>query len=148
MRGMVNSYLPGVNTHLPEAAYVHCIVPGIKGKKRGPKKGQTKPLPRPLDHEFPDRLRKAMGRISLVGPGGKTLNSELASKCGCTRQAIGQYFKPDRERRTIDAILLLRLCDALSVTPYWLALNQGTIDDVPLYSIPMSDVRKRVQGKS
>lgn len=110
----------------------------VKGKRPGPKKGVPKPLKRPLDRGFPDRLRRAMGRMSLIAADDQPMNATLAGYCGCSRQVIGQYLKG---KPTIDALLLLKICDELSVTPYWLALNQGDIEDVPLYKVPMQEIR-------
>lgn len=113
-----------------------------KRAKPGPKKGVSKPYKRPLDPKFPTRLRAAMARYRLVRADGTTLNAELARKVPCERATIGQYLNEDKPRATIDAPLLLALCDALSVSPYWLMFNQGSIDDVPINKRPMEDVRK------
>ena len=114
-----------------------------KKGKPGPKKGVPKPHARPFVPGFNDRLRQAMARASLLYPNGKTRNSALAAKVGCSGAVIGQLLHPEKPRTTIDTVLLLHLCDALSVTPYYLALDQGGIEDVPLNSRPFQEARTK-----
>lgn len=135
---MVNSYLPHVNTHLLKPGYF----PGMaKGAKRGPKpRTRKKPSALPLVPGFNDRMREAMGRDDLI-PAGRPLNSVLAKRCRCSGAVIGQYLSG--EKTTVDAILLLRLSDALHVTPYYLALNEGTVRDIPRNKIPFEEFRKK-----
>lgn len=113
-----------------------------KKAKPGAKKGVPKPYKRPLDPHFTTRLRAAMARRGYVRPDRTTMNAELARAAKCERATIGQYLNEERPRTTIDAPLLLNLCDALSVSPYWLIFNQGTIDDVPINRRPMEQLRK------
>lgn len=110
-----------------------------KGAKRGPKEGSAKPYKYPLAPGFPDRLRKAMGRRSLI-ENGQTRNAALGEEIGCTGAVIGQYLNGRND--TVDLVLFLRMCDALHLTPYYLALDQGTIDDVSLDKIPMQEFRR------
>lgn len=70
------------------------------------------------------------------------MNADLAREVKCERATIGQYLSVDNPKTSIDAPLLLALCDALWVTPYWLMLNEGTIDDVEVNKIPMQELRK------
>lgn len=70
------------------------------------------------------------------------MNARLAAEVECTHAVIGQYLSEESPKKSIDALLLFALCDELSVTPYWLALGQGTIDDVQLETIPMQELRK------
>jgi len=118
-----------------------------KGKKRGPRKGVPKPFKRPLDDYFPVRLRKAMERAGYVyaDNSGRTMNAALGRSLAvtCRGATIGQYLSTEKRKPSIDALLLLDLCDALWVTPYWLAKNEGTIDDVGKHKIPMEDLRKK-----
>lgn len=144
MRQMVNTHLPTVNTHLLSARYVAINMAKNTGKKRGPKKGVPKPFKNPLGPGLSTRLKAAMARAGFVGPNGDTLNSALAAEINCTRQVIGQYLNAENSKRTIDAIILLRLCDRLWITPYWLVLNEGTIEDVEKDMIPMQEKRRRV----
>lgn len=88
-----------------------------------------------------------MRRGGFFKPDGNPANSELAKKAGCSRQVIGQYLSENAPRTSIDARLLLDLCDVLSVTPYWLMKNEGTIDDVELHRIPFQDVRKKITAR-
>lgn len=138
---MVNTHLPFVNTHLPGARYVFAIMAKTKGKKPGPRKGSTKPLKRPLDDEFPARLLEAMGRRGFVRNDDTTMNAELARAAHCTHAAIGQYLSGTK--KTMDLFLLLDLCDALWVSPYWLVKKEGTINDVQKNKIPMEEFRKK-----
>lgn len=147
MDSMVNGHLLIVNTHLLKARYVLPMAKSA-GKKRGPKKGTTKPFRRPLDDEFPDRLLAAMRRRGFIRSlDGSTMNAALAREVRCERATIGQYLNKERPKRSIDALLLLQLCDELWVTPYWLARNQGSIDDVEKNRIPMQDLRFKTRGK-
>lgn len=139
---MVNVYLPSVNAHLPPRRYLR-FVAKVKGSKSGAQKGVPKPHARPLDAAFPLRLRAAMQRRKFVREDGSTMNAALAREAKCTHQVIGQYLNPDKPRKSIDALLLLSLCDALSVTPYYLMLNEGSIDDVPIGQRPMQQLRRR-----
>lgn len=86
-----------------------------------------------------------MQRRGFVRPDGRPANSELAKEVPCERTTIGQYLDADKPRKTIDAPLLLDLCDALWVTPYWLLRNEGTIDDVPKNKIPLEELRKKTK---
>lgn len=141
MGAIVNSYLPQVNTHLPRRGYFPGMAKGI-GAKRGPKpRTRKKPSALPLVHGFNERMREAMGRDELIPTGGRPLNSVLAKRCGCSGAVIGQYLSGDKT--TVDAVLLLRLCDALHVTPYYLALNEGTVRDIPRNKIPFEEFRKK-----
>lgn len=143
---MVNTHLPFVNTHLPARGYVAPMAAKKKRAKPGPKKGEPKPYARPLDKKFPERLLLAMQRRRFIRTDGKPANSELAKEVPCERATIGNYLNTERPRTTIDAPLLLDLCDALRVTPYWLLRNEGTIDDVPMDKIPLEEVRKKTKS--
>lgn len=137
---MVNAHLPPVNAYLPRLHYF----PGVAKqthRKPGPRKGVPKPDKRALDIGFPDRLFDAMKRRGFVREDGHTLNAELGRAAYCTHATIGQYLNKDNPKTTINALLLLDLCDALSVTPYWLIRKEGTIEDVPLNKIPMQELR-------
>lgn len=113
-----------------------------KRKKPGSKKGVPKPFKRPLDDEFPVRLAQAMDRRGFIKSDGNPANSELAREANCRHATIGQYLSG--QKKTLDAMLLLDLCDALWVSPYWLARKEGTINDVEKNRIPMQEVRRRV----
>lgn len=139
---MVNVYLPPVNAHLPVARYFRFVAKG-KGAKRGPRKGVPKPIKRPLDNEFRERLFIAMKRAGYVREDGQPRNSALAVDAKCERATIGQYLSKDKPKRSIDAQLLLDLCDALSVTPYWLVRTEGNIEDVPLGKKPLHELRTK-----
>lgn len=71
------------------------------------------------------------------------MNADLAREAGCERATIGQYLSLEKPKKLIDAMVLLPLCDALWVTPYWLVLGEGTIDDVERNKIPMQDLRNK-----
>jgi hypothetical protein len=141
---MVNGHLPTVNTHLPQGRYVLAVMARTTKKKPGPKKGVPKPNRESLDKNFPLRLRQAMERRGYMLD-GETLNAALAKEVKCTRQTIGQYLNADKPKKSMDAGLLLDLCDELWVTPYWLVRSEGTIDDVPKHKIPMQDVRRKAK---
>lgn len=111
--------------------------------KPGPKKGTPKPFRRPLDDGFPRWLFDAMKRRGFVRPNGKTMNADLAREADCERATIGQYLNEDKRKKSIDAALLLDLCDALWVTPYWLLKNEGTIDDIEKNRVPLQELRRR-----
>lgn len=96
----------------------------------------------PLGSGWRDRLMAATVRRQLVDDEGKPLYSAISKAVDCERQAIWAYFKLDKERQTVDLLLFLRLCDALSVTPYWLALGEGSIDDLPLGKKPFEEPRE------
>ena len=140
---MVNSHLPAVNAHLLGERYGFLIMAKTVGKKRGPKKGTPKPIKRMVDAEFPDRLLQAMARRGLIKQDGSPANSELAKLAGCTRQVIGQYLDKSGSKKTLDAILLMDLCDALWVTPYWLAKNEGGLHDVAEHHVPLQELRRK-----
>lgn len=140
---MVNSHLPEVNTHLPFARYGFATMAKTKGKRRGSRKGETKPFRRPLDSGYPGRLLHAMRRAGYVRPDGTTRNADLATKVSCERATIGQHLSTSQPKKSIDAMLLLDLCDALWVTPYWLAKNEGTIEDVEKNKLPMEEFRRK-----
>lgn len=113
-----------------------------KKAKPGPKKGVPKPYKRPLDQLFRVRLLAAMRRAGFWNADQTPANAELARKAECERATIGQYLSEDKPRKTIDAPLLLSLCDVLFVTPYYLVFGQGTLDDVPIGKRPMEELRK------
>jgi transcriptional regulator with XRE-family HTH domain len=145
---MVNAYLPSVNAHLPRRRYVYVAVAKTKGSKRGPKKGVPKPIKRPLDDDFPERLFLAMKRRGFVREDGHALNSDLAKEVGCERATIGQYLNRDKPKRSIDVNLLLDLCDELWVTPYWLLRGDGTIEDVPKHKVPLQEFRTKARRQN
>lgn len=119
-----------------------------KGTKPGAPKGVPKPHTKRIDAQFPVRLRAAMKRAGFMWEDtGETQNAALARKANCTHQAIGRYLNVDRPPTTIDATILLDLCDPLSVTPYWLLKNQGTIDDVELKKRPFDEFRRPKPGR-
>lgn len=141
MHRSVNDHLPSVNNHLRRSRYVPWIVAKTAGKKRGSKKGTPKPYKRELDGGFRSRLHRAMARRGYVHEDGKPANAALAKEIHCSRATIGQYMSEEKPRKTIDAGLLLDLCDELSVTPYWLMRDEGSIDDVEIRKKPLEDVR-------
>ena len=49
----------------------------------------------------------------------------LAREVGCTRAVLHKYL--NGKSRGIDALLLFDLCDALGVSPRWLARKQGAM---------------------
>lgn len=114
-----------------------------KGAKRGPKKGVPKPYKRPLDPDFRTRLLAAMKRRGFWKPDETPNQTALADEAKCEKATIGQYLNADKPRKTVDAPVLLDVCDALSVTPYWLLRNEGTIEDVPLHKVPLQEVRRK-----
>lgn len=71
------------------------------------------------------------------------MNAELAREVKCERATIGQYLSEEKPKKSIDASLLLDLCDALAVTPYWLLRDEGTIDDVAKNKIPLQEQRRK-----
>lgn len=143
MRPMVNSHLPDVNTYLRRSSYGFATMAKTLHSKPGPKKGTPKPFRRPLDEGFPARLLSAMQRRGFVRPNGTTMNAELAREVKCERATIGQYLSEEKPKKSIDASLLLDLCDALAVTPYWLLRDEGTIEDVAKNKIPLEEQRRR-----
>lgn len=116
-------------------------MPKTAHKKPGAKRGNPKPYKRPLDAGFPTRLKYAMARMRFINIDGSTANASLARVVNCERATIGQYLSG--MKKTIDASLLLDLCDALSVTPYYLLRNEGTLEDVPQETLPMQEVRRK-----
>lgn len=62
---------------------------------------------------------------------GFTSNADLARRTGCTRAAISKWLHGDPFS---DGALLLRLSDALQVSPRWLLHEEGV--PAPLVSIP------------
>lgn len=137
---MVNSYLPHVNTHLLKPGYFPGMAKG-KGAKRGPKPGSRKKgSVTPFVPGWHERLQLAMLHAGYIDPETKhAYNTALASYAGCTPQAIGHYLAGKRD--SCDWFLLFRLCDELSVSPYYIALNKGKVDGVPPNRIPMQDER-------
>jgi transcriptional regulator with XRE-family HTH domain len=74
---------------------------------------------------FADRLAGAMRHA------GFTSNADLARRIGCSRAAVSKWLHGDPFG---DVDLLMKLCDALQVSPKWLLYNEGT--PAPLVSVP------------
>lgn len=140
MDAIVNRYLPEVNTHLPRLGYVPAMAKG-RGAKPGPKRGSRKKgSVSPFAPGWPERLRQAMVRAGYIDrETSHAYNTVLAGYVGCTHQAIGQYLKGSRD--SCDWLVLFKLCDELSVSPYYLALNKGSVLGVAPDKIPMQDER-------
>lgn len=89
-----------------------------KSAKTGPKKGVPRALPRRLDDQFASRFSQAMAIKQFT-------EITLAKAVGCTKQAIFKYLKG--ESRTIEALLLLQLADAMNVSARWLLTGEGEV---------------------
>lgn len=91
----------------------------MKPKARpGTPKGAPKPAKRSLDIGFAGRLKAAMSRAA------HTSIPALALKAGCTRAVLGKYLTPGKSK-TIEALLLFDLADALDVSAEWLLTGKG-----------------------
>jgi len=88
-----------------------------KRRRPGSPKGQPKPAKRVLDPNFPGRLQEAIDdRPGLTVP-------QLSRDVGCTRAVIWKYLNGGS--KTIEAILLFTLADALKVSARWLLTGAG-----------------------
>lgn len=92
--------------------------PVKKPAKSGPRKGVPRALPRRLDDQFASRFSQAMAIKQFT-------EITLAKAAGCTKQAIFKYLKG--ESRTIEALLLLQLADAMNVSARWLLTGEGEV---------------------
>ncbi len=93
----------------------------MRAKKRlpGSPKGQPKPAKRTVDADFPKRLEAAFAqRPGLSVP-------QLAREIGCTRAVLHNYL--NGKNKTVEALLLFALADALGVAARWLLLGAGAM---------------------
>lgn len=89
-------------------------------KKPGPKKGTKREVARPLDAEFPARLKLAMAEHKPP-----LTHAGLARLVGCSRMVIGNYVSGNQ--KTADPLLLLAIADALKVRLSWLLAKSGAM---------------------
>lgn len=101
-----------VNTHLRTRKYHPWMV--AKRGVPGSPKGTPKPRKRALDPDFANRLKQAMGKVTVP---------ELAAKVKCTRATLLNYVNGDS--KTVDPLLLLDIARALEVRLPWLLANDG-----------------------
>jgi transcriptional regulator with XRE-family HTH domain len=106
-----------VNANLHTARYRYPMI--TKRRRPGSPKGQTKPAKRVLDSEFPKRLKASFAlRPGLDVP-------QLAREVGCTRAVLHNYRKG--KNKTIEALLLFKMADALGVSARWLLTKEGAM---------------------
>ena len=106
-----------VNTDLHRHGYRSRMI--TKRTRPGSPKGQPKPSKRVLDAGFPKRFGGAFAqRPGLSVP-------QLATEVGCTRAALHNYL--NGKNKTIEALLLFLLADALNVSARWLLTGQGAM---------------------
>ena len=86
----------------------------------GSPKGQPKPTKRQLDAGFSKRLGAAM----KMNPNLSTV-PELAKRVQCTRAVLGKYLSG--KSKTIEALLLFEIADALDTSPGWLLTGKGAM---------------------
>ena len=86
----------------------------------GSPKGQPKPSKRRLDVDFSRRLHAAMqAKPNLADV------PNLAKRVGCTRAVLGKYLSGNS--KTIEALLLFEIADALDASPGWLLTGKGAM---------------------
>jgi transcriptional regulator with XRE-family HTH domain len=105
--------------------------------------GATTPrgTPRGFAAGLARRFRDAMQRVGYQKPDHTMNVSALAKDAGCSPSTIMTCLDDDRAPTYIDVLVALQLCDALSISPYWLLWNQGSREDVPVKTLPMQSLR-------
>lgn len=101
----------------------------------------SKGAPRTFAAGLSMRLREAMRRRGYMKADSTMNVSALAKNAKCSPSTIMMWLNADNPPTFIDAFVLLQLCDELSVTPYWLVWNQGTLEDVSVNAVPMQSLR-------
>lgn len=72
--------------------------------------------------DFSVRLKKAFDDL----PREKRVQARIADACGVSKPSVSDWFKGDTKLPASD--VMLRLCDYLGVSPYWLVLGKGEKD--------------------